>query len=400
MYKVMNIQKNPYRPGVGLQPPVLAGREPELSRFKRILRSSPEIPGNVRLSGLRGVGKTVLLSRLADLASEENWSVIQLEVQPSMNNELSLTNELDRNVATLIKNLSTVAKVRARAGELVEVVRRSARVSYEGFEWSIAGDIAAESKAIGNLLAKAVEASEKQGRLGLVLLLDEAQVLTDDTKPDGAHALSSLVAAVSTLQKAGVAISLVLCGLPTLAVNLMKARTYTERMFQGIEVGSLDTAAARRAFVEPIEGSHLTIEEKLIDQVLDQVDGYPYFIQLWGAELWDATMEAGLPEISSATLDTISGRIYERLDVDFYEPRVASLRPAEQDVLIDSAQCSYPPIMVADINAQSPKSPGNINVLLGRLVEANVLFRVRKGQYKYTAPGFRDYLLRRSVANQ
>lgn len=84
-----------------------------------------------------------------------------------------------------------------------------------------------------------------------------------------------------------------------------------------------------------------------------------------------------------------------RLDLDFYEPRIASLTPAEQDLLIDSSRCRYPPLMVSELNSRSPKSPGNVNVVLGRLVTANVLYRRRKGQYEYAASGFHAFLRRR-----
>lgn len=103
--------------------------------------------------------------------------------------------------------------------------------------------------------------------------------------------------------------------------------------------------------------------------------------------------------MTTIVLDEVRERIFERLDLDFYEPRVASLTPAEQDLLLDTSRCAYPPIVVAELVDQSPKSSGNVNVLLGRLVASNVLYRLRKGQYEYTAPGFRDFLLRRDEAS-
>ena len=93
-------------------------------------------------------------------------------------------------------------------------------------------------------------------------------------------------------------------------------------------------------------------------------------------------------------LDATRLDIYARLDRDFYEPRVATLTPAEQDVLAASAACHYPPLRSADLTRASDKTRGNVNVLLGRLVDAGALYRVRKGEYAYTAPKFRDYLLR------
>ncbi len=393
----MIFDRNPYRPGVGLQPPYLAGRESEQDRFTRVLRAAPDIPGNVRLSGLRGVGKTVLLKRFQDLADRENWATINFELQPGQNSESPLTTTLTSQVESLKRRLSLAQRAKTTAGALFDAVRRVATVNYEGFEWSLAGDLEPNTRELGTVLLEGVEAAQNHYRDGLVLLLDEAQILTDDRDTNGAHALSTLVAAVSTLQKSGVAISLVLCGLPTLAVNLLNARTYSERMFQGFVVGSLDPVAARAAFVEPLAEGSISADPELVQQVLTDVNGYPYFIQLWGAEIWEAAREAGLTEMVSEMLLDVRERIYERLDLDFYEPRIASLTPAEQDLLLESRSCSgYPPILVSELNAHSSRSSGNVNVLLGRLVAQNVLYRIRKGQYEYTAPGFREYLLRRS----
>jgi hypothetical protein len=393
----MDAERNPYRPGVGLTPPHLAGRDDELGRFRRVLRSAPEIPGNIRISGLRGVGKTVLLGRFKEIAEEMNWATISLEVEPRMNAEGPLLTELTSQFGALERRLSRIARVKAKASAVASGARRIVTVSYEGFEWSLAGDLSRQTAELGQAILESVKVSQGKDRHGLVLLLDEAQILTDDKASDGTHALSTLVAAVSTLQKEHVPVCLVLCGLPTLAVNLLNARTYSERMFQGVEVRSLDRAAARDALTKPLADSQITAEGDLVDRVMDEVEGYPYFIQLWGAELWDATMDADLTEMTTGTLDVIEGRIYERLDSDFYEPRIASLTPAEQDLLLATARCSYPPLNVSELNNESPKSPGNINVLLGRLVGANVLFRERKGAYRYTAPGFRDFLQRRTL---
>jgi DNA-binding transcriptional ArsR family regulator len=130
---------------------------------------------------------------------------------------------------------------------------------------------------------------------------------------------------------------------------------------------------------------------------VEEVEGYPYFLQLWGAELWDAADAAEVTSFSERLLAETRPEIYRRLDLDFYDPRIETLTPAEQDVLLASTDCPYPPLMVSDLNATVRKTPANINVLLGRLVDSGVLYRIRKGQYEYTAPKFRDYLLRRTT---
>ena len=392
--------KNPYRPGVGLAPTYLAGRQKEMLRFAATLRGAPEIPANVRLTGLRGVGKTVLLKRFAEISEEISWAALTLEVEPRHNSSSQLVTVLSRQLRLLEERLSTAVKVRRALGRSTKAARRLVSVKFEGVQMGLGGDLELESTELASALAQAVNSALEADKEGLVLLFDEAQILRDEKDRQGEHPLSLLLAAVAGLQKEGFPLALVLCGLPTLAVNLLNARTYSERMFRGEEVTSLRSDEARAAFLEPLRQTEIKADDALVDAVLTTVDGYPYFIQLWGAELWDAAAAGQVYNFDTDLLSLVEEDIYRRLDLDFFEPRVQSLTPAEQDLLTDSASCSYPPLVISDLSRRSPKSDGNINVLLGRLVQANVLFRPRKGQYLYTAPGFSEYLKRRAEKQQ
>ncbi|WP_461479849.1 AAA family ATPase [Mycobacterium sp. HUMS_1102779] len=359
------------------------------------LDGAPDIPASIRITGLRGVGKTVLLRKLEEVATERNWATIQLELQPQQNSNAGLIAMLQSTTDRLRRDLSIATRVRRGLASAAEAMRRAVTVEWEGVSWSLAGDLAGDASALGDELKETVDAALKAGKTGFALLLDEAQVLSDDKGREGDHPLSILISAVSTLQRAGAPLALVLCGLPTLTVNLLAARTYTERMFTGEEVSSLDRRAAEDAFVLPLHDTGYSATPELVAAVLDEVEGYPYFIQLWGKELWEIARASGTTELSVPLLLEAREEIYRRLDLDFYEPRIASLTPAEQDLLVDSGKCSYPPLIVAELNSRSSKSSGNVNVLLGRLVAENVIYRERKGQYIYTAPGFYQYLERR-----
>jgi hypothetical protein len=166
-------------------------------------------------------------------------------------------------------------------------------------------------------------------------------------------------------------------------------------MFRGEDVDSLSHEEALAALTGPLETTTREADVDLAETVVEEVEGYPYFIQLWGSELWDAADTAGGERLTINLLNAAREDIYMRLDRDFYDPRVAILTPAEQEVLLGSSSCPYPPLRSADLNEVTDKTPGNINVLLGRLVEAGVLYRIRKGEYAYTAPKFPDYLRRR-----
>lgn len=378
-------------------PLYLAGRDQPRRRFRSVLGAAPELPANVRLTGLRGVGKTVLLRELAADAKELNWATTSLELLPGHNTDEGILDTLVQALAATRAEVSRMRKLKAAVGAAARNAG-TLGIGWGEFQLTYQPGMATSRDDLSKALFDTVECVVQHGWDGLVLLLDEAQVIRDETRAAGEHPLSKLIASVSSLQKAEIPVGLVLCGLPTLTGNLLKARSYTERMFRGENIDSLGPDDAREAFIRPLADTPVTVEPGLAERIVEEVEGYPYFVQLWGAELWDAADAAGVDRFTAKLLEAARADIFRRLDLDFYEPRVSTLTPAEQDVLLGSADCPYPPLVVAQLNAAVSKTPGNINVLLGRLVDNGVLYRVRKGQYEYTAPKFRDYLLRRTSA--
>ncbi|HLL91993.1 MAG TPA: ATP-binding protein [Solirubrobacteraceae bacterium] len=389
-----SLGKNPFRPGVGTKPLYLAGRDQSLRRFKSVLRAAPEQPANMRLTGLRGVGKTVLLGEFRAVAQELDWASAFLELQPGHNTDDAVSAALTATLRAVREEISRVERLKSAVGGATRKVG-TLGIEWGEFRMTYEPGASPSREDLSRALFETVDSVVSHGRDGLMLLLDEVQVIRDETRASGQHPLSMLIAAVSSLQKAELPIGMVLCGLPTLTGNLLRARSYTERMFRGEEIGSLGPDDAKDALIRPLSGSGVVPEPGLVARVVEEVEGYPYFLQLWGAELWDAADAAEVDRFSEQLLVAARPEIYRRLDLDFYDPRVATLTPAEQDVLLASADCAYPPLAVADLNEAISKTPGNINVLLGRLVDGGVLYRVRKGQYEYTAPKFRDFLLRR-----
>lgn len=390
-------RKNPFRPGVGTRPLHLAGRDQPMRRFAAMLRAAPEQPANMRLTGLRGVGKTVLLGEFQAIAEDAGWASAMLEFQPGHNAEGALVTALTTVAQNSRERLSRVERIKKAVGS---AARQAGTLGFGWGEFVVTYDpiVGQPREDITRALFEVVEMAVEKGRAGFVLLLDEAQVVRDETKRNGEHPLSLLISSVAALQRREIPLGLVLCGLPTLTGNLLKARSYTERMFRGEEIGSLNQDDAREAFTQPLAeaGGDLKTEDILVDQVIDAVEGYPYFIQLWGAELWDAAEIGDVDLLTTRLLETVRPDIYRRLDLDFYNPRVETLTPAEQDVLLGTAFADYPPLVVSKLNDAINKTPANVNVLLGRLVDNGVLYRLRKGEYDYTAPRFRDYLLRRT----
>ena len=385
--------KNPYRPGVGVRPLFLAGREAPQRRFAAMLRAAPEQPASMRVTGLRGVGKTVLLEVFAEQARMAEWEPAFLELQPAHNTDEAIRAVLGALLERTRQRLSRLARLRAVAGTAL----RSASLSLSWDELSLSVSFGSgREEELAQELYETLALALARGRAGLVLLLDEAQLIRDERDRHGEHPLSLLIAPVVALQGRELPLALVVCGLPTLTGNLQKARSYSERLFRGEEIDSLPSAQALEAFTRPLEQTNRTTDPAVAEAVVAEVEGYPYFLQLYGSELWDTADLAGVDRFSPELLEATRPDIYARLDRDFYDPRVATLTPAEQDLLTASAACPYPPLRAADLNQASDKTPGNVNVLLGRLVDAGALYRIRKGEYAYTAPKFRDYLDRQA----
>lgn len=203
-----------------------------MTRFPKILHAAPEIPANVRITGLRGVGKSVLLKEFERIARNEGWAVARHQLEPRHNTDEALAQLITRKVEATKNKMLRTRQVRAQISGVVDAGRRLMTVSIEDVSFSLGGEPQRERDLVTNLF-DAVEAALDTGHEGFALLLDEAQVIRDDTAREGEHPASMLVAAVNALQEAGLPLALVMCGLPTLRANLQRARTYSERMFRG-----------------------------------------------------------------------------------------------------------------------------------------------------------------------
>lgn len=384
--------KNPYRPGVGVRPLYLAGRDAPLRRFDAMLRSAPEQQANMRVTGLRGVGKTVLLETFAEHAQGLDWAPAFMELQPAHNTDAALAVAIGSLLTRTDQRLSRLARLRSAAGKALRSTSLS--VSWEDVPLSVSFGSEREEDLARQLFVT-VQLALAEGRKGVVVLLDEAQLIHDERDRHGEHPLSLLIAPIVALQRRELPLGLVLCGLPTLTGSLQKARSYSERLFRGEEIDSLEPTQALEAFTRPLEQTNRSVTPALAREVVAEVEGYPYFLQLWGSELWDAADLIDVDRLTPRLLAAARPDIYGRLDRDFYDPRLATLTPAEQELLLASASCPYPPLRSAELRSASAKTTGNVNVLLGRLVDSGALYRIRKGEYAYTAPKFREYLLRR-----
>jgi hypothetical protein len=224
---------------------------------------------------------------------------------------------------------------------------------------------------------------------GAILLYDEAHLLADDRGRER-FPLSSLLAALGAAQRERPRVRVILCGLPTLSLNLKRARTYAERMFRHATVGNLELEAAGEALAIPLAGTARSFGLSLIGQICEQTAGYPYFLQFFGAY---ACSRIGLTHIELRDFQRIESALLHELDLAFFEDRFEGAPPAEQLVLEAMAREAGPVTLrrlrplLADL--------ASIDLLLRRLVERGLVYRTGRATYDFALPLFRAFIRRR-----
>jgi hypothetical protein len=387
---------------MGLEPPYLADRREQLDRFGRYLDGFPEFPRNVRLTGLRGVGKTVLLQRYADLALERGWVVVRREWSEHLRNEAAFA-------LALVSDCRSAAEQAARTKRLHKAASFAVRqaldligsltVSLEGITLALKSPTAETSPApsvledrLFDAVSAACRAVVAGGGRGLLLCYDEAHVVRD-APAKLELPLSALLAVTARLQREGPPLMLVLCGLPTLTENLARAKSYSERMFQAEELDRLRPPEDTLAFTLPLERADRHHDRGLAERLADDSRGYPFFIQFFGALLWESvTWPSQLVESDYVGLRPAMLRALDRA---FFDARLARASPIERR-LLNTIAASGEEAPLRDIVAALRTSNGAAQRLIIRLADKGLVYRPERGIVAFAAPLFGEYLRRQA----
>lgn len=396
---------NPFRPGAGTKPVYLAGRSHERSEFVLALQQAP-LTQNLIITGLRGVGKTVLLDELKPLAQANGWLWT--------GNDWSETASIaEKDVATrLVVDLTALLSpiVAYRNDELPFGFTTTKRATGERplrFDdlWAIyngtPGFNSDKLKAVLEHVATLVAPTRVKG---LVFAYDEAQNLSDH-RDTNQFPLSLVVDVFSSIQRKqlGCQILLILTGLPTLVPKLNEARTYTERMFHTLVLDRLSDIEAHEAIVRPIEltKSTLTFSAKTIEKIIKESKGYPFLIQYICKEVFDAWI--GKMTVGSAPSVPMT-EITAKLDQDFFAPRWSRATDRQQTFMqvIATLETSDSEFTIQDITAASrqllkkPFGPSHSTQMLGHLAEKGLIYRNRRGSYCFAVPLLASFIRRQA----
>jgi hypothetical protein len=399
----MDPVRNPYAPGAGQRPPELAGRDAELTAFdvllERVVRGRAE--RSVMLTGLRGVGKTVLLNALRSAAVRAGWGTGKLEARPDQPLRRPLSAALHvairelgggpagghEQVLGVLKSFAQKgpadARLRDRWQPGIEVAAVPGRAD--------SGDIEID---LVELFTDAAGLAADTGR-GIALFIDELQDL-------GAADISALCAACHELSQLGLPLIVVGAGLPHLPVLLSASKSYSERLFRYARIDRLDRAAADRALQTPARDEQAEFTVEALDRMYALTAGYPYFVQAYGKAVWDVAPRSPItePDVLVAAPEAAA-----ELALGFFGSRLERATPAEREYLHGIASVAEPPS--SDAGQPEPElesvPTAAVAELLGRtaqslspardaLLKKGLIYSGERGRIAFTVPHFGRYL--------
>ncbi|WP_089306029.1 ATP-binding protein [Geodermatophilus pulveris] len=395
----MDPVRNPYAPGAGQRPPELAGRDAELSAFdvvlERIARGRPE--RSLVLTGLRGVGKTVLLNQLRSAAIGRGWGTGKVEARP----EQSLRRPVSSALHMALRELrhpdqdsmdAVLGTLRAFAQRAVAGDGGAARLRDR---WQPGIDVPATTGRADSgdmeidlveLLSDAAGLAADVGR-GIALFIDEMQdVQADD--------VSAICAACHELSQQGAPLIVVGAGLPHLPAVLSASKSYSERLFRYLRIDRLDRPAADRALLAPAEREDVAFEAEALDALYAAADGYPYFVQAYGKVTWDV---AAASPITAADVRVAAPVAEAELAVGFFGSRYDRATPAEREYMRAMADLGGPggsAVATSEVAAALGRKPASLSPARDSLIKKGLVYSAERGQIAFTVPHFGRYLLR------
>jgi hypothetical protein len=387
----MSPARNPYAPGAGTPPPELAGRD-ELRELVRVaierIRAGRAAKG-VLLTGVRGVGKTVLLNKMRTDAESAGILALATEVPE----ERSLPAVLCPELRLMLLRLSRTAQAGDLARRALRALAgfvRSLKMKFADIEVGLDFDPEpglADNGDLENDLLALLEASAlaaKQAQSALVLFLDELQCVPESQ-------LAPLLRALHLAAQRSLPLLLVGAGLPVLRAQVGKAKTYAERMFDFKELGPLSAKAARDALEKPAAAAGVHYEPVALEQILQNTECYPYFLQEWGRHAWDA---AAASPITAGDVATATATVTAALDNSFFRVRFDRLTPHERRYLRAMAEFGNAPARSGDIAAKLARPVTSLAPVRKQLIDKGMIWSPKHGETVFTVPMFDQFLRR------
>ena len=383
--------KNPFSPGAGSPPPELAGRDGILEQthvlLGRVRLKRPE--KSILMTGLRGVGKTVLLNEIERMAIADGYRTILVEAHEDKPLALLLVPHLRR----ILFDLDRIAGAGDKARRGLAVLKSficGIKISLGDVEFGLDTDPEKGSADSGdleidlpNLFVAVAEAAEER-HTSVAILIDEIQYLNTSE-------LSALIMAMHKMQQRQLPLVLVGAGLPILPGLAGDSKSYAERLFSFPEIGPLAEPEAAKALKDPVTAAGEVFDDVAIAEIYRLTQGYPYFLQEWGYQSWN---HAASSPITLQIVQEATALVASRLDENFFRVRFNRLTPREKMYLRAMAELGGGPYRTADIADFLGVKITTLGPVRASLIKKGMIYSPSHGDMAFTVPLFDQFMLR------
>ncbi|MDX8128061.1 AAA family ATPase [Methylomonas sp. OY6] len=383
--------KNPFSPGAGSPPPEMAGRDAILENARvllgRVRAKRPE--KSLLLTGLRGVGKTVLLNDIERMAIDAGYRTLLVEAHEGKPLAVLLAPHLRR----LLFDLDRLAGAGNKARRGIAVLKSFiGAINIKVGEFDIGLDIEPESGSadsgdlevdLPSLFMAVAEAAEER-QAAVAILIDEIQYFSTTE-------LSALIMAMHKMQQRQLPLVLIGAGLPILPGLAGESKSYAERLFSFPEVGPLPEQDAFTAIQEPIRAAGEAIEQDALQEIYRVTQGYPYFLQEWGYQAWNHALTS---PITLQDVRESSALVSKRLDENFFRVRFDRLTPREKNYLRAMAELGKGPYRTGDVADRLKVKINTLGPVRASLIKKGMVFSPSHGDMAFTVPLFDEFMRR------
>ncbi len=387
----MDPVRNPYAPGAGTPPPELAGRSDVIvSGTIALRRIAAERPAqSIILVGLRGVGKTVLLNKLNDVANDLKFRSTMVEAHEGK----TLPELLVPGLRNILYALSTIenAKEKARMGlRVLKSFLSSIKINIENIDMGLSidaekgtadsGDIETDLPELISIVAEAA----KSAKTPVSIFVDELQYLSP-------HEFSALIMSIHKTNQRALPVILIGAGLPQIHGLAGNSKSYSERLFLFPEIGALDPEDAVTAITNPAQREGVTYEKRAVDEILRATHRYPYFLQQWAYESWNASES---PTITFDVVKRATELAIAELDKSFFKVRFDRCRPSEKKYMRALAEFGAGKHRSGDIAEKLGVKVTSVAPTRNALIRKGMIYSPAHGDTAFTVPLFDQYMRR------
>ena len=380
---------NPYRPGAGMSPAYLAGRDNTIHEAQNILQAINYgySARSVVYYGLRGVGKTVLLNYIENLADEMDLPSEYMEIAER---DRSFQYQMALHIYKLINRLSLLKNIESHIKKALSILK-AFTIKYGCDDISIEVNPANGISDTGNLTNDMTELflalgviAQKQNK-GVILFIDEIQYIKDDE-------FEALMEAIHRTNQKNYPIVIFSAGLPKIAKIAGDVKSYAERLFDFIEIDSLNNEEAKLALIEPAKRFQIKYTDEAVNKIIEITQGYPYFLQEYGKWVWECKEEKSIIDIK--IVNKAYDKFEQSLDKAFFKVRHDRATAKEIEFMTAMVACEKLPCSTKEIANIMGESIQAISPLRAKLIHKGFIYATKRGEVDFTVPQFDKYLKR------